>query len=203
MLPLKHTTILITLLGNQNPTGGSLQEEVLKKTPLGVTCIHHGATCLNPILCCLEEPKWPPMPAKINHASLQGVPQNRKGGSTSIENGINRFNISKMCKYVMLHQTGGFNIWVKLHQEEHCCMQWRRHYFQCHKKTSVFKSVHYLRIRDGDLWVADTANASIGLRFILPGESSPVFIRLPRDESLGIMNNGQQICKAMQSCAST
>ncbi len=31
----------------------------------------------------------------------------------------------------------------------------------------------------------------------------PVFICLPRDESLGIMNNGQRICKAMQSCAST
>jgi hypothetical protein len=26
---------------------------------------------------------------------------------------------------------------------------------------------------------------------------------LPRDESLGIMNNGQRICKAMQSCALT
>jgi hypothetical protein len=30
-----------------------------------------------------------------------------------------------------------------------------------------------------------------------------MFICLPSDESLGIMNNGQQICKAMQSCAST
>jgi hypothetical protein len=58
------------------------------------------------------------------------------------------------------------------------------------KNPLVFKIVHYLQIRDGDLWVADTANASIGLRFILPGESSPVFIRLPRDEALGIMNNG-------------
>ncbi len=59
------------------------------------------------------------------------------------------------------------------------------------KNTSTFKSVHYLRIRDGDLWVTDTVNASIGLRFILPGESSPVFICLPRDKSLGIMNNGR------------
>ncbi len=33
---------------------GSLQEEVMKKMPLGVTCIRHGATCLNPIICCLE-----------------------------------------------------------------------------------------------------------------------------------------------------
>jgi hypothetical protein len=50
MHPLKHTTILITLLGNQDLIVGSLQEEALKKTPLGVTCIYHGATCLNPIL---------------------------------------------------------------------------------------------------------------------------------------------------------
>ncbi len=71
------------------------------------------------------------------------------------------------------------------------------------KNILVFKSVHYLQICDGDFWVADTTNASIGPRFILSGESSPVFIRLPRDESLGIMNTGQQICKAMQSCAYT
>jgi hypothetical protein len=56
--------------------------------------------------------------------------------------------------------------------------------------SDAFKSIHYLQIHDGDLWVADTINASIGLCFILPGESSPVFIRLPRDESLGITNNG-------------
>jgi hypothetical protein len=37
------------------------------------------------------------------------------------------------------------------------------------KNTSAFKSVHYLQIPDGDLWVADIANASIGLRVILPG----------------------------------
>ncbi len=71
------------------------------------------------------------------------------------------------------------------------------------KHTPAYKSIHYLQIHDGDLWVADTVNASIGLHFILPGESLPVFIYLPRDESLGIMNNGQIICKAMQSCTST
>jgi hypothetical protein len=71
------------------------------------------------------------------------------------------------------------------------------------KNTSAFKSPHYYQISDGDVWVADTANASLCLRFMLPGESLPLFIRLPRDESLGIMNNGQRICKAMQSCAST
>jgi hypothetical protein len=37
----------------------------------------------------------------------------------------------------------------------------------------------------------------------MPGESLPVFICLPRDESLGIMSNGQSICKAMQSCTLT
>ncbi len=66
-------------------TQGSLQEEVLKKMLLGVTCIRLGATCLNPSLCCLEEPKWPPMPTKTNHTSLQGVPQNTKEESTPIE----------------------------------------------------------------------------------------------------------------------
>ncbi len=65
------------------------------------------------------------------------------------------------------------------------------------QNTSALNGVHYLRIRDGDLWVADTANASIGICFILPGESLPVFICLPRDESLSIMNYGQRICKAM------
>ncbi len=33
-----------------------------------------------------------------------------------------------------------------------------------------------LCIHDGDLWVADTNNASLGLRFIWPGETLPVFI---------------------------
>jgi hypothetical protein len=89
---------------------GPLQKKLLKKMPLGVTRICHGATCLHPILCCLEEPKWPPMPTKTNHTSLQGIPQNTKGESTLIENGINRLKISKMCKNVMSHQTGGINI---------------------------------------------------------------------------------------------
>jgi hypothetical protein len=56
--------------------------------------------------------------------------------------------------------------------------------------TSSCSGIYCLRIRDGDLWVADTINASLGLRFIWPGETLPVFIRLPRNESLGIMNDG-------------
>jgi hypothetical protein len=34
-------------------------------------------------------------------------------------------------------------------------------------------------------------------------ETSPVFIQLPRNESLGIMNDGQSICSAMRLCTST
>ncbi len=89
---------------------GSLQEEVLNKTLLGITRIRLGAACLNPSLCHLEEPKWPPIPTMTNHSRLQGIPQNTNEESTPIENGINRLNISKMCKYVMSHQIGGFNI---------------------------------------------------------------------------------------------
>ena len=58
-----------------------------------------------------------------------------------------------------------------------------------------------LRVRDGDIWVSDTKCSSIGLRHILPGASFPTFIRLPRSESLAIMNNGRTICHAMILCA--
>ena len=64
--------------------------------------------------------------------------------------------------------------------------------------------IHYLRIRDGDLWVADTLNASLGLRHIVPGgDKSPVFIRLPRVDSIRIMKNGLGVCMAMKACAMT
>jgi hypothetical protein len=36
--------------------------------------------------------------------------------------------------------------------------------------------VHFLRIRDGDLWIADTINATLGSRFISPGDTTPVFV---------------------------
>ncbi len=68
---------------------------------------------------------------------------------------------------------------------------------------SSSSDVHYLRICDGDLWIANTVNATLGLRFILPGETTPVFLRLPKIEALGIMNDGRSICSAMRSCAST
>jgi hypothetical protein len=69
--------------------------------------------------------------------------------------------------------------------------------------NSSCSGIYCLRICDGNLWVADRINASLGLNFIWPGETLPVFIRLPRNESLGIMNDGQSICSAMRSCAST
>jgi hypothetical protein len=69
--------------------------------------------------------------------------------------------------------------------------------------TSAFNGIHYLCIREGDLWVADTLNASIGLRFIVPGDTSPAFICLPREHSLRIMNNCKCICMAMKTCALT
>jgi hypothetical protein len=58
---------------------GSLQEEVLKKTLLGVTHIHLGNTCLNPNLCHLEEPKWPPMPTKTKHKSARHTTKHKRG----------------------------------------------------------------------------------------------------------------------------
>ena len=64
-------------------------------------------------------------------------------------------------------------------------------------------NVHLLRIRDGDLWIADTTNATLGLRFVSPGETTPVFLRLPRIEALDIMKDGRRICNAMRSCSST
>jgi hypothetical protein len=38
---------------------------------------------------------------------------------------------------------------------------------------------------------------------MLPGQSCPVFIHLPRSKSLGIMSNGKNICAATHSCAQT
>ncbi len=69
--------------------------------------------------------------------------------------------------------------------------------------NSSCSGIYCFCIHDGNLWVADTINASLGLCFIWPGETLPVFIQLPRNESLGIMNDGQSICSAMRSCAST
>jgi hypothetical protein len=65
-------------------------------------------------------------------------------------------------------------------------------------------AIHYLRICEGDLWVCDTVNASLGLRYIVPGgDKSPVFIRLPREDSIQIMKSGHGVCNAMRTCALT
>ena len=65
------------------------------------------------------------------------------------------------------------------------------------------EDVQVLRIRNGDLWVADTGNATLGLRFTSPSDKMPTFIRLPRNDSLGIMNHGRSVCRAIRTCAST
>jgi hypothetical protein len=61
-----------------------------------------------------------------------------------------------------------------------------------------------LRIRNRDLWVADTVKGSLGLRYrVKGGDNSPVFIRLPREESISIMKDGRSLCSAMRTCALT
>ena len=80
---------------------------------------------------------------------------------------------------------------------------WRRgQWLWWHKKSFADNNIHYLWIRDGDLWVADAGNPSIGLHYVGLDKSS-VFIRLPREASLGIMNNGRSLCMAMRTCALT
>jgi hypothetical protein len=69
--------------------------------------------------------------------------------------------------------------------------------------TYMDKNIHVLQISNLDLWVSDTKNPSLGLCLILPGQSSPVFIRLPWNKSLGIMSNGKKKLAAMHSCAQT
>jgi hypothetical protein len=64
--------------------------------------------------------------------------------------------------------------------------------------------IHCLRVCEGDLWVTDTANGSLGLHYIVPGgENSPVFICLPREESINIIKNSRSSCSAMRTCALT
>ena len=63
------------------------------------------------------------------------------------------------------------------------------------------KDMYCLSIRNDDLWVADTSNASLGLRHVSNGNTFPTFIRLPRNESLRLMCNGRELCNAMKQCA--
>ena len=70
-------------------------------------------------------------------------------------------------------------------------------------KLHTDRNIHVLKISHSDLWVTDTKNHSIGLRLIMPGQSCPVFIRLPRKISLSIMSNGKDVCAAMRCCAQT
>ena len=65
------------------------------------------------------------------------------------------------------------------------------------------KDIYCLKIRNGDLWVADTLNASTGLHYISTSESYSTFIRLPRNESLQILSDSRPLCNAMRICALT
>ena len=63
-----------------------------------------------------------------------------------------------------------------------------------------------LRVCKDDLWVADTVNGSLGLRYrVKGGDNLPVFICLPREreESINIMKDGRSLCSAMRTCALT
>ena len=51
------------------------------------------------------------------------------------------------------------------------------------------KDIYCLKIRNGDLWVADTLNASLGLHHIPTSDIFSTFIHLPRNESLQILSN--------------
>jgi len=71
----------------------------------------------------------------------------------------------------------------------------------CDAISAMGEDIYCLSIRNGDLWVADTSNASLGLRHISKGNTFPTFIRLPRKESLQLMCNGRELCNAMKQCA--
>jgi hypothetical protein len=58
---------------------------------------------------------------------------------------------------------------------------------------------HCLRICNGDLWVADAVNPNIGLRYS-HHDGFPIFVRLPRVDSLNIMRESRQLCSAVRSC---
>ena len=76
----------------------------------------------------------------------------------------------------------------------------KKHYESFESHSSVEKCP----TQDQTQSVADTLNASLGLRHIVPGgDKSPVFIRLPRVDSIQIMKNGLGVCMAMRACAMT
>ena len=64
-------------------------------------------------------------------------------------------------------------------------------------------NVCILSLSRGDLWVHDTQNPLLGLRMHFLSTKFPIFIRLPRQKSLSILNDGSAICQAMNSCART
>ncbi len=71
------------------------------------------------------------------------------------------------------------------------------------RSYTPMRTIHVLQISNANLWVTDTKNPTLGLRLILPSQSSRVFIHLPQSKSLSIMRNGINIYAAMRSCAKT
>ena len=58
--------------------------------------------------------------------------------------------------------------------------------------TPTLKDINYLRIRNGDLWVADTCNAALGLRHIPKYDTSQhlsVFLGVNRFKYLTTVEN--------------
>jgi hypothetical protein len=68
---------------------------------------------------------------------------------------------------------------------------------------TIHSDLQVLHLRNGDLWIADTGNATLGLCFTFPSDKMPVFIQLPRNESQGIMNDGRKVCSATRSYSLT
>ncbi len=73
----------------------------------------------------------------------------------------------------------------------------------CIEPDILRSDMQVLRVRNSDLWVAETGNATLGLHFTLPIDKRPIFVRLPRNDSLGILNDGRSVCSAIRSCTST
>lgn len=70
-------------------------------------------------------------------------------------------------------------------------------------KEHVQDDICILSVSKGDLWICDTTNPCLGLRILSPCETSPIFIRLPRQYSVSIVKNGSDVCQAMNACART
>ncbi len=149
MHSLKHTTILITLLGNQNSTGGSLQEQVLNKDAIGRNT--------HPPWCHVSKSNSSSSRrTQVAANAYKDKPHKSARCTTKHERGVNANRKSyKQIKYLKDVQVcnGASNRMVQYMSLDYI----RKNIVVCNggdtsdaiKNTSVFKSVHYLWIRDG------------------------------------------------------